>query len=284
MEFPDFVLKEMKQMEREYNQPISNLKKQYERIYNTDWIQSDEQFESDKDRHSYCIRRLWIDLVALGEEVVSLIPFGYVEASTTTKDIWQSKIYCYAKLGKEWQTIPLICQGDTSNLYKDLELFCGYKTQVNNFGNILMATENTEFTNGKPIPQPPIEFLTKRLGIKKINIAQSVNDRSKVNKDGFTEELDMRIIQGIIVEARRGQRKDGSNWAFYRITDESAIKSRTTRDGKIIPKRLMVWCPSTQQLYDVDSEIQAVGTVTGEREPIMNACAILPVHVREMEG
>lgn len=283
MEYPDFVLKEMKQMQKEYNQSIPNLKTQYEKIYSTDWIKSDEQFESDEDRHSYCIRRLWINLVALGEETINVVPFGYVEASTTTKDIWQSKIYCYAKLGGEWKKIPLICQGDTSNLYRDVECFCGYKIQANNAGAILLASESTEFGEGKPIPQDPVEFLTERLGIKKINIAQAVNDRSKVSKEGYADELDMRIIQGIVVDMKRGQRKDGSNWAFYRIIDESAIRERTTRDGKVIPKRFMVWCPSTQQLYDKDSEIQVVGTITGDKEPVMNACVVLPVHAKMVE-
>lgn len=282
MEIPDFVQEEFEEIKKEYNQPISDIRRQYKDIYNTDWIQEDDQFDSDKDRHSYCIRRLWIDISAKGEEVISVIPFGYEEARTTQKGTWQSKIFTYAKLEGGWEKKTLVCQGDLSALYESVDLFCGYKVKCNNAGAILMATDNTEFEGSKPIPKEPKEFLIGKVGINKVTIADAINDRSRTDDNGYTDELDMRYLEGIILQKNNGERDDGSEWAYYRISDDSTVRQRTTKDGKVIPKNMMIWVPKTQQIFDEDSEVGLIGTITGDKEPVMNAYAVIPIHAREV--
>lgn len=65
---PNFIEEEIWEMSKQFGQPLNSLREKYLKIYKTDWVQN--EFDSDDDRHSYCVRRLWIQLGSRREDTV----------------------------------------------------------------------------------------------------------------------------------------------------------------------------------------------------------------------
>jgi len=61
---PDFVKERINQIIRRTGKDAVEIRRDYDDIFNEDFIQLDEQFRTDEDRHRYCIMILWVRWVS----------------------------------------------------------------------------------------------------------------------------------------------------------------------------------------------------------------------------
>lgn len=289
-ELPSSVATKITELSSKFNIKAEDLKKQYWEIFKDPFIQSDPQFTNNKDRHAYAIRVLWVRIAAQPPtKGYIVIPFGIREPRTAkSSGITQSRIYVMVKgLKKRLEKKVIVCKGAFSGLCNDVRLFHAYKTELSAFTTIFFASSKTKFTNPKPLPVEPTKFLVEHVGASPIKIAKTPYKPSKKDKTGrYTDEFDLRLIKGIVLRYNKGKRADGSDWAVYTVSDESIGKERVTPNGKIIPSQFTVWVPSSMMKYDTESELLFLGTVslTAEKEPQMNAIAVIPIHAKPIEG
>jgi len=62
---PDFVVKQIDQISRRTNISADDIRRDYEAIFEDVFIQQDEMFISDRERHSFAMKILWIRYVVL---------------------------------------------------------------------------------------------------------------------------------------------------------------------------------------------------------------------------
>jgi hypothetical protein len=62
---PDFVVKQIDQISKRTNVGIDSIRRDYEAIFADVFIQQDEMFKSDRERHSFAIKILWIRYIIL---------------------------------------------------------------------------------------------------------------------------------------------------------------------------------------------------------------------------
>lgn len=286
-EIPGEAKQKLLELSQKFNIALEDLEKQYWEIYNDPFVQTDPQFKTDKDRHLYAVRVLWVRTAAqppTKEYVV--IPFGYTEPRTTkSSGLMMSRIYVLVRTDKGIERRVIVCRGAQADLCHDVQLFHAYRVKLSEFGNLLLATANTRFSDPKPIPVEPVKLLTRDVGASLIAIADTPYNVSRKDQSGrYVDEFDLKLVRGIVLRYNRGKRPDGSEWAFYVISDDSVTEEGVTPDGKVIPTQFTVWVPASMLKYDVESDLMFLGTIQlNDTEPVMNAICVIPIVARPIQ-
>jgi len=283
------VTDKLKLLSAKYNIPIEQVTKEYWEFFNDPFVQTDPQFQGDADRHNYCIKVIWVRYAsAPPSQEYAIIPIGYSEPRMTKQNLLIARILALIKEKDGFEKRTIICRGDKSNVIKDIQLFFGYQVALNYFNNTYFTVNKTVFENPKLSPIDAFTLLRKQVGVKEVKIAEtpfSISRKDEQNK--FVDEWDLYMVRGIVVRFAKGIRDDGTQWGLYVLSDDSVAGSQPslTPDGRIIPNQFAVWTPASQVRFDENSEIAAVGTIglTDQKEPQMNAVAVLPIHARLIE-
>lgn len=287
---PDFVFKRIDYLSKRTGIPLEELLERYYTLFKDPWVQQDPQFKNDYERHTYVIKALWARVLARppSREVV-VIPFGYLEERISkSSGVPVSRIYVLQKVEgtNQWKKNVIVCKERQATLYQDVQLFSVYKVRVFDTGNILMATDDTKFTEPiQYINMDPVEFLEKAVGVKRFRLIEVHKHVSRRN-GRFVDEFDLHGIDAIVLRYKIGQRPDGTKYAFYVVSDDSiGTEDVIDEEGKIIPAQFTIWVPSTMVKYDVDSELYFYGTVQVDAEgrPYMNAIGVLPIHAKRIQ-
>lgn len=288
-QFPDYVYRKIEEMV----QRIPTLSKDYLleefiRIFNDPFVQTDPQFKSDDERYQYSLEVLWVKVASQPPtQEYSVIPFGVTDVRMTSQGP-VSRVYALIRKkgeGKEEMGVILF-KGHLADMVKDVRCLSAYKSvrlAKLRTGNVYFATSMTKFEGPVTLPIDAYTFFKKHLGVPEIKIAETPYKQSK-KVDKYVDEFDLRIITGIVLRYNFGKRaKTFSDWAVYTISDDSVGGSDViTNEGYIIPSQFTVWIPRQFLLYDVDSKLMFVGTVsiTEDKEPFMNAIYVHPIYAK----
>ena len=263
--------------------PMENLVEEYWRFFYSDRIQKNPSLKDDEERHAYAIRVFWIRHVAKppSKEFI-VIPFGYVEtriSKTTNTPISRIYVMLYTE-DKKLEKSVIICRGLQADLWKDIELFMVYRVRLFSTDGVLIATNDTEFREPKSLNMDPLDFLRRYVGVKMFKLKDVYKNLSR--KQGqYVDEFDIKAIDAIVIRSATGKRPDGTNWAFYVVSDDSVgPEEEVDEEGRIIPTQFTVWVPSSLAKYAEDSELILYGTVQLNKDniPFMNAIGLIPVH------
>ena len=285
---PDFVVKRLQVLSQRTGKPFEQLAEHYYRIYKDPWLHQDPQFKSDYDRHTYAIRLLWARMMSKPPtREVYVIPFGLTDARQTKSGL-MSRVYVMYRLPeeKQWHKGVVILTDAQAALWETVQLFSVYKIRVSagsTASNILWSTPDTNFDElVKTLNVDPIEFLEKSVGVKRFRLAEVHKNLSR-RVGRFVDELDLKGLDAFVLRFRTGQRKDGSKFGLYVVSDDSVgAEDELDEEGRLIPAQFTVWVPYIFVKYDVDSEIYVYGQVTVDSEgrPFMNAIGVIPVHAK----
>lgn len=276
---PDSVKKKIKSLSKKHDKDPRELIKNYKDIWDEPIVQDDSQFDSDEERHEYCIRRLQIETASgpsAEEEVV--IPIGYTETQASSSGDDMCRIFMWLPEKEEKSTLVCKGKGNQAELWKQVDLFNKYNVRISSGDGVYFSDETTEFGSPKPIEHNPVNFLEGVVGVEKITIAETPKKPSQLQEGTeYLDQLDLRMIEGMVLSHNSGKRSDGSEYAVYTLGDESiSEESGTTEDGKVIPKQFTVWVPPSMLKYGKGSEIIVVGSVTRAKEPQMNSYCVIP--------
>lgn len=273
-----------------------DITKDYEELFSDPNIQSDEQFSSDEDRHSYAIGVLWTRYVLRPPvQEYEIIPIGYSSVGITQGGAPQSTVYVLTKSGLR----RLVLRGEQADQYKNVTLLAQYKNiNLGEFkgGDLIGADSRTKFENPIATGLTP-NAIIERLKIKRVLVAEVSKSQSlsKVDSTGYVDSTDWRVVRGILAKHFIGTRDDGTEYGVCTITDETIDQEPTvTPDGRIIYPGLSAWIAPELLVYPDESMCDFIGTLqrgkkkgdtkgkkTGEVS--MNCYMISPIYIREIE-
>jgi len=286
IELPTYVLEKISEISQKTGISVDELKKEYLEIYNDPFVQDDEQFESDKERHRYCVAVLKGRYLARRPvKEYEIIPIGFSSKRITKSGVPQSAIFALVRDGKSVKLRRIVLRDETADLYKEISLFSRYKVKLGSFSSgDLVADNRTKFESPAKVKLTPQDILEK-LGIPRVpELAKARKYLSKRSSTGYVDETDWRIVRGIIVRENRGFRSDDTEYGVYTIVDDSLEDEPIVNsDGTIVPPAFTVWVPPELMVYAVESECDFVGTLQVDsktKEIFMNAYLILPVHAK----
>lgn len=81
MIFPEFVVKQIDQISKKTNVDVDSIMQDYEKIFKDVFIQNDKMFKSDKERHFFATKILWIRYNIPSQVELLASPFELEEAS-----------------------------------------------------------------------------------------------------------------------------------------------------------------------------------------------------------
>lgn len=284
VEIPKYVMSKLERLAKALNVDIETLKQEYLKLFYSDRIQNNPSLRDDEEKHAYAIRVFWIKHVAKppSKEYV-VIPFGFIEtriSKSTGVPISRIYVMVYDE-SKRLNKAVIICRGLQADLWKDLELFMIYRVKLFGGSNgVYIATSETRFDDPRPLNMDPLDFLRKYVGVKLFKLKDVYKNLSK-RQGQYIDEFDLKAIDGIVVRMASGKRPDGTNWAFYIVSDDSVgPEEEVDEEGRIIPTQLTVWVPSSLAKYAEDSELILYGTVQLNKDnmPFMNGIGLIPVH------
>jgi len=288
MSYPDFVLDRFKRISQRTEIPLDEIRRDYDEIFNDPFIQKDEQFKTDEERHRYAVAVLWTRYVARPPvQEFTIVPIGFsgVRIARTSGQP-NSNLYVLVK-GKPGIK-RVVCRGPLADIYKKVNLFHQYTVKLGEFrqGGDMIADTRTKFERPVRLKLSP-EAMMERIGVKRVSIADAKKFPSAQRSDGFIDRSDWRCVRGIIIREYQGSRDDGTEFGVYTIADESLNGEPTVSDdGTVLPPGFTVWVDPALMVYQVEDEIDCYGTIsiTREGEAQMNAFLILPVHARGKEA
>ena len=287
-DLPDFVLQKFNMIRNKTQLTLEEILEEYKTIFFDPFVQQDPQFKSDYDRHLYSVRVL-IGRLLFRPPVkeYDVIPIGIRGKRVTKSGTVMSIIYALVKFPEGTKLTRIIMRNSQADDYKNITLFSLYKVKLGMLqGGDLIADFRTKWENPQLVPLDPYKVLEK-LNVKRITIAEAPQNPSKVTSSGFVDELDWRVIRGIIIRKNQGVRPDGTEWGVYTIIDETVEAEEViTEDGRYIMPGFSVWVDPVLMDYDVESECDFVGTVrqTKSGDYVMDCFLILPVHAKPAGG
>jgi len=289
---PPHVITYLTNTAQRLNIPRDDLLIEYMDLFNSPFVQQDQQFATLEEKHVYCMQVIHARYIARPKlKSYNLIPFGFESVrKTKSSGVLQSILYVAipTKTG-ELEKRRVILRGSVALLYRKVSLWQGYRNvKLGSFANSndLIADNRTRFEN--PVkPKLSIQQIIEKLNIKRIYLSQARDFPSTRGSDGYIDRLDLRIIRGIIVEPPRIfiRKSDGTQGANYRITDMSVnLDVHLTDKGEVLNPIMTVWIPPEFAVYDVESECDFIGTVSinPKGEPVMNAISVLPIHAKNL--
>jgi len=287
-ELPNFVRDKFFMIQEKTGLAQEEILREYEQIFFDEFVQKDPQFRSDYDRHLYSIRVLMGRLIFRPPvREYEVIPIGIRGKRITKSGVAMSVVYGLVKTPQGVELKRIVMRNSNADDYKDIVLFARYNVKLGMLsGGDLMADLRTRWESPQIISVDPYKILEK-LGVKRITIAEAPQHPSRIGSTGYVDELDWRMIRGLIIRMNRGVRPDGSEWGVYTIIDETVSAEEViTEDGKYIMPGFSVWVDPMLMEYDVESECDFVGTIRQQKDGsyVMDGFLILPVHAKQIQG
>ena len=290
---PEFVKQRMQQISEKKNIPMEEILHEYMTIFNDPFVQSDPQFKSDSDRHMYALRIL-IGRLLFRPPVkeFEVVPIGIRGKRITKKGMALSVVYALVRDNMGARLRRIIMRNSDADNYKNITLFAKYRVKLalfnpNDQQGDLLADYRAKWSNPQLLTIEPIELLEQKLGFKRITISEVPNNLSRITSVGYVDDMDWRIIRGVIVRKASGKRDDGTEWGVYAIIDETMtdVEETVTEDGRVIYGGFSVWLDPMLMEFDVESECDFAGIVrqTTSGDYSMEAFVVLPVHARQIE-
>lgn len=285
MSLPSWVLEEVGKVSSMVSIEFNEALEMYKQILLDPFIQSDPQFRTDEDRYKFALELLRVKLVSQPptKECV-VVPIGMTGLRPTKQGL-MNRVYAIVKskgAPKEELSVILF-RGPQAEKSEELLLYHAYKTRLARIKESLyLATSVSKFENPSMLTVDPLTFLNN-VGIKRVSISEVPYNLSRV-VNNYVDELDLRIVVGIVLRYNFGKRPSGTEWALYTIANGSSSKESVTPDGIIVPTQLTVWIPRKMLKYDVDSKLAFVGTLqlSQDKEPFMNAIYVYPLIKKDL--
>jgi len=290
VEYPENVLKKLEQIANKGSTSLEDIKKKYEEFFNDDFIQQDEQFADDADRHQYCIQVFWNKYILRPPvSPKTIIPIGLTDANKSKKGNLTADMYVID--GADGKLKRIVLRGDSANLVKKVVLFHKYENvELGSFRDStdLIADDRANFDKPIKIEAKP-EQIIEKLGFQKCTIAEAGNNLSKVGSDGYVDKTDWKIIRGVIASEKQCGPDADWKWGIYTVTDNTVKddEPEVTPDGRVIPPGFTIWSTPLMMTNPVDSQCDFIGTITKDQKDgriSMRAGCILLIHAPPPEG
>jgi hypothetical protein len=122
--------------------------------------------------------------------------------------------------------------------------------------------------------------LLKKIGVKKITIAEAKDNLSEQTKEGWTIHTDWLMIEAMVVRCSIFNKKDDTNskGGVYTISDISVRPDTYVDDsGNIQTPGLTVWCTPELAIHETLDTCYFIGTISLGKNgfPMMNAFNII---------
>jgi len=285
MELPEPVLNKIREIVSKFQVDEQEVIKEYMELYTSDFVQTDPQFKDDNDKHSFCMRAIWVKYAsAQPSREYEVIPIGIRAPRLSKSDnVWRSQIFALVKKSNELSKAVIFATGKDAFIVENIKCFFGYKVRLAAWSeNRYSVTSLTKFNSPKMLSVDPLKIIKQFLNAREVKIADTPYALSGMKDDKFVDEWDLRLIRGIVLNYGEGGDQDTGRWAYYIIADETATgEERLTETGIIIPNRMFVWIPPQFLKYDIGSELYFLGTIRlADKEPRMNAISVIPVHAK----
>ena len=287
---PRFVQEKFVLIQQRTGLTQEEILQEYEQIFFDEFVQNDPQFRNDYEKHLYSIRVLMGRLIFRPPaKEYEVIPLGIRGKRITKNGTAMSIIYGLVKTPNGTELKRIVMRNSNADDYKNIVVNPPslYKVKLGMLqGGDLIADFRTKWENPKMLGVDIYKIL-ERLGVKKITIAEAPQNLSRITSTGYVDELDWRMIRGLIIRANKGTRADGTEWGVYTIIDETiSAEEVITEDGKYIMPGFSVWVDPILMEYDVESECDFVGTIRQQKDGsfVMDCFLVLPVHAKQMGG
>lgn len=285
VKIPKTILEKIRNVNERTGIDIEELKKDYIERFSSDFIQTDEQFTSDEQRHKHVIMTLWRNYIARppAKEFI-VIPIGY-DGAKKTQSSGQLRSVIYAMVKGETGIQQISCLGTSSEKYKNLNLFLQYTVKMGQYKNgDFAADDRAKFMNPRRISLST-EDLLSRLEIVQTTIKKAAENKSHVRSDGYTDKKDWRCIRGLISRKWSRTNEDGTELGVYTISDDSIWfdDPQVAPDGTTMSPGFTVWIHPSHMVYETEDQCDFYGSITIDREKQeaqMNCYLALPVIVR----
>ena len=286
---PDFVNEGIEKICQTTETSKDEVRRDYLDLFNDPFIQNDEQFTTDKERHTYSIAVLHSRYIARPPmKTFTIVPIGYtgmrIARSSGQPNCTISVVVKGSKKIKR-----VVCRGELSDMYKSINLFNQYEVKLGEFkeGGDLIADNRSKFENPVRLKPQPSQMM-EQLGIKRVSIKDAEKFPSAQRKgqrkgSSYVDRSDWRCVRGIIVRSFRGTREDETSYGAYTISDATVEgEPLVLDDGTIVRPGFTVWIDPAHMIYDVEDEVDCYGSVNinKEGEAQMSGLLILPVHTR----
>jgi len=268
------------------------IRQDYLRAFLDPFVQEDESFSSDEERHAFCIKIIMKNYLLrppVKPETVIVVGLGSERITSGGMRQREIMVLWQQPNSKKWILRRLVLQEPVVDEAKNLVLFAAYQNvMLGEFspGGDFVADNRADFS--KPIKTKlNYDTLLKVVGAQRVpSLKEAAKYASRKGADGYTDVTDWKIVRGIIDRYYVGQRKDGTPFAVMNIVDESIMnKTYVTEDGKILRPGFTVWVAPEFVRYSRDSECDFVGTIAVDEkgEASMNAYLVIPVHAKPIE-
>lgn len=291
MTVPEDIKRKLKNLSEKTGRSMKEIIGIYADKLTSDFVQDDAQFKTEEDKHRYVYQATFVSVASRPPtNIISFIPIGYDEKRRTKTGKNISSIYGFVvNDDDEYTKSKIVCKGKSADLINTIEPFYRYKISVGGKNGLFFADDLSNFYDEEyVVDQDPIDLIVKEWDAKIIDIRKTVDFPSRLDKNGYVDKMDLRIIRGHVISHTEIDRNDGTQGSVYNIGDESIAlgnEDEITDSGIIIPNRFTVWCPNQFLIWDNDSMLDFVGYIqhkskTGESgtEPQMNAICVIPVH------
>jgi len=255
--------------------PIEELKRAYDEIYKSPFVQTDPSFLSDEDRIHYVLSVMWTRyMLRPPVKEVEIVPIGVSAPRYTKAGELMANLYVLTPSSKS--PVRLVLRGkEMVERRKGIAFGAKYRVKAGQLSSgDLMADERTVFDDPEGL-EISLQQILDGLNIPKVPDLASLPKHLSRLEGGYVDDSDWRRVSGIILRANKGQRKDGSTFCVFTIADTSIVPSEKFAG-------ITVWVDETQFTYGVEDEIEVYGTVQQKQdgECFLNGYLVLPKHVR----
>lgn len=300
-ELPQYVEETLREVSEKLGMDRESAVQSYARVVEA--LESkgfDKQFADRQQFLIYAVKvwKIYVFQARSGQEY-TVIPIGVREPQQLSNGRVRSRIYVIVLEkdgnGKTKPVLKVIwADNEQAGLYRQVQLFHKYVVRLRphtSNPNVLWATTGTVFAAPEMLSldaEAKIRLI-RSVGVRPFRLREVWSSLSRTVNIGGREvpdDLDMRLLRGIIVDTRTGSR-DGRQWCRIDVSDDSIPLGEETTDeeGRVIPSALPVWIPCRFNVFAVHSEVAVYGVLfKGRNElPIMNAVGVIPIHAVPLE-
>ena len=269
---------------------IEKVVSEYIKIFESEKVQ--KQSGGEKEKAKWAGKILFNKLMSKEPTTTysMLIPFGTTEPrlkkdtedkvenmrSTMFAAVEVTKIKDGKKV-KNFEVKEVVFNGKHAAMVQKIQMIRVYSNvKLYNKGYFIEAGDDTKFDNPQRLKSMSDEdVITKVCKLPKLDkLSDVVTHKSGMKDDGYTDRLDMYLIEGMV---QRGFKKG------YAVKDESLEYEEraitVAGESIILPQSLTVWVPSRFYKWDEDSELAFLGTISigqDDKKPVMNAVLVYP--------
>lgn len=293
-QLPEAVKETVEKLKERTGLSNEEVMTEFNKRYNTPFVQQDPSFETDEERMGYVRGMVWNDLIKVRPvEPFDIIPIGYGSPGYTKSNNLQTEMFVITGSGEFKR---LMMQDKLAYEAKNLTMLSKYNgVQLSSFpdGTLITDKFKTQFNHPEATPLNSTNLFEtlKKMGVaERITIKEAPAKMSKVDTTGYTVRTDWKVIRGFLISAYGGDREDGTPYGGCRINDPSVMtegdgEPLVAPDGSVIPQNMSVWC-AKEMVEDYQGGGEGVfdfyGTVQKNKkgETFMNAYVIIPIHAR----